>query len=357
MHAIISSSTRILTAILIIAGITAGCNNQDERGDSDVAIPVSVSEASYGPISEYLQTTATVKAIRSGDLVTRAEGDYYLQTNPRTNQVFALGDEIRKGESLIRLENREYELNIQLESVKLEKKISEQEYEKQKALYEKGGVTLRELTNAEKTYINAQDALEQARLNLNKLTVVAPFTGVITQLPYYTQGTHISANSTVGKIMSYQELILEVNFPEKVLNRIEPGQRVQVGHYSLEQEELEGKVTEISPAVDPETRMFDAKIRVENQQRLLRPGMFVKAHVMIEHKDSVITLPREVILDRDDRQVVYIVERDRARERRVITGIESDDRVEIRDGIKKDERVVTDGYETLRDRSKVKVLR
>jgi RND family efflux transporter MFP subunit len=352
-----SSSTRILTAILIIAGITAGCNNQDERGDSDVAIPVSVSEASYGPISEYLQTTGTVKAVRSGDLVTRVEGDYFLQTNPRTNQLYALGDEIRKGEPLITLQNREYELNIQLESVKLEKKISEQEYEKQKALYEKGGVTLRELTNAEKTYINAQDALEKARLNLDKLSVTAPFNGVITQLPYYTQGTHISTNATVGKIMSYRELILEVSFPEKVLTRIEPGQQVQVGHYSLEKEELEGTVTEISPAVDSETRMFDAKIRVQNQQRLLRPGMFVKARVMIEHKDSVITLPREVILDRDDRQVVYIVERDRARERRVVTGIESDERVEIRDGIKKDERVVTDGYETLRDRSKVKVLR
>ncbi|HKL38801.1 MAG TPA: hypothetical protein VJ876_07880, partial [Bacteroidales bacterium] len=166
MHASISSTVRILMAILFVAGITTGCNNQDEQSDSDVSIPVSVSEASYSPISEYLQTTGTVKAIRSSDLVTRAEGDYYLQTNPRTNQLYALGDEIRKGESLVRLENREYELNIQLESVKLEKKISEQEYDKQKALYEKGGVTLRELTNAEKTYINAQTALEQARLNL-----------------------------------------------------------------------------------------------------------------------------------------------------------------------------------------------
>jgi len=357
MHASISSTVRILSAIVLLAGITAGCNNQDERGDSDVSIPVSVSEASYGPISEYLQTTGTVKAVRSGNMVTRAEGDYYLQTNPRTNQLYALGDEIRKGEPLLRIENREYELNIQLESVKLEKKISEQEYEKQKALHEKGGVTLRELTNAEKTYINAQNALEQARLNLDKLTVVAPFTGVITQLPYYTQGTHISVNTTVGKIMQYRELILEVNFPEKVLNRIKPGQDVRVSHYSLDQEELEGRVTELSPAMDPETRMFDAKIRVMNQERLLRPGMFVKAHVMIEHRDSVITLPREVVLDRDDRKIVYVVERDRARERRVITGIESGERVEIRDGIKKDERVVTDGYETLRDRSKVKVLR
>jgi len=357
MHASISSTVRILMAILFVAGITTGCNNQDEQSDSDVSIPVSVSEASYSPISEYLQTTGTVKAIRSSDLVTRAEGDYYLQTNPRTNQLYALGDEIRKGESLVRLENREYELNIQLESVKLEKKISEQEYDKQKALYEKGGVTLRELTNAEKTYINAQTALEQARLNLDKLSVVAPFTGVITQLPYYTQGTHISANTTTGKLMQYRELILEVNFPEKVLNRVEPGQQVRVSHYSLEENELEGNVTEISPAVDPDTRMFDAKIRVQNQEGLLRPGMFAKAHVMIRHKDSVITLPREVILDRDNRKIVYIVESDRARERRVITGIESGERVEIRDGIKKDERVVTDGYETLRDRSKVKVLR
>ncbi|MCF8335029.1 MAG: efflux RND transporter periplasmic adaptor subunit [Bacteroidales bacterium] len=348
---------RILSAITLFAMMISGCNQGEISRDSDVAVPVSVTEANYEAISEFLQTTGTVNAVHSAELVTKVEGDYFLQTNPRTNQKFALGDQIKEGETLIKLKNREYELGIQIESVKLEQKIAKQEYEKQQALYEKGGVTLRELTNAEKTYINAQNALEEAKLNLNKLSVTAPITGFITQLPYYTPGTHMNANTNVAKIMDYRELMLEVSFPEKTLPIIQTGQQVRINHYSLDTAQaLEGRVTEISPAVDPDTRMFDAKIRVQNQQKRLRPGMFVKANVMVEHKDSVITLPREIVLERNDRQIVYVVQQDRAHERNVVTGIESGDRVEIIDGIEEDERVVTDGYETLRDRSRVKVL-
>lgn len=357
MHTKTFSFLRILSAMAIIAMMFSGCNQGETSRDSDVAVPVSVMEADYEDISEFLQTTGTVNAIRSAELVTKVEGDYLLQNNPRTNQQFELGDQIKEEETLIKLRNREYELGIQLESVKLEQEIAKQEYEKQQALYEKGGVTLRELTNAEKTYINAQNALEEARLNLDKLSVNAPITGFITQLPYYTQGTHMNANTDVAKIMDYRELMLEVSFPEKTLSIIESGQQVSVNHYSLDTAQaLEGRVTEISPAVDPDTRMFDAKIRVQNQQKRLRPGMFVKANVMVEHKDSVITLPREIVLEKNDRQIVYVVRQERAHERNVVTGIESGDRVEIIDGIEKDERVVTDGYETLRDRSRVKVL-
>lgn len=351
------SILRTLALVAFTAALATGCNQGETRDDRDVAVPVSVSEAGYESISEFVQTTGTVNAVRSADLNTEVKGDYYLQTNPATGNPYALGDQIQKGQTLIKLENREYELNIQLESVKLEQKLSKQEYDKQKALYEKGGVTLRELTNAEKAFINAQSALEEARLNMNKLSVVAPITGIITQLPHHTQGTQISANTTVAKIMDYRELIMEVSLPEKTLAAIQPGQSVKVDHYSLESETLEGRVTEISPAVDPTTRMFDAKLRVQNPNKTLRPGMFVKANVLVEYKDNVITLPREVVLDKNDRKVVYVVQQERARERTVVTGIESDQRIEIIEGIEKDERVVTDGYETLRDRSKVRILR
>jgi len=347
---------KILRVILIFTAIFAGCNQAERSASSDVTVPVSVTEAVYGSISSFLQTTGTVRAIESAQLTTRVEGDYYLQTNPRTGKQFALGDRVNKGEKLIELKNREYELNVHLASVRLEQKISKQEYEKQKALYEKGGVTLRELTNAEKTYINAQAALEQARLDLDKLSLTAPITGFVTRLPYHTQGTQIAANKQVATIMDYRGLIMEVSLPEKTLAKIQPGQPAKINHYSLQQETLEGKVTEISPAVDPTTRMFDAKIKVQNPDKILRPGMFVKADVMVEHKDSVITLPREVIQEKNNRKMVYVVQRERARERTVVTGIESDERIAIREGLKKDERVVTDGYETLRDRSRVEVL-
>ena len=65
-------------------------------------------------------------------------GNYFLQNNPATGRPFKLGDRVTQGQTIIKFENEEYENNLAMTSVKLNLEISEQEYEKQKSLYEKG---------------------------------------------------------------------------------------------------------------------------------------------------------------------------------------------------------------------------
>ena len=74
---------------------------------------------------------------------------YKLQTNPRTGKPFKLGDIVSKGQLIVRLEDREYENGIAIDAKELSLEIAEQEQVKQKALYEKGGVTLSEMRNTE----------------------------------------------------------------------------------------------------------------------------------------------------------------------------------------------------------------
>ncbi len=94
----------------------------------------------------------------------------------------------KAGAVIIRLENKEYENNVQLESKKLQIQITEKEWEGQKILLEKGGATEKDVNNAENSYINAKLALENGYITLEKLSIKAPFKGVIVNLPYYTPG-------------------------------------------------------------------------------------------------------------------------------------------------------------------------
>lgn len=120
---------------------------------------------------------------------------------------------------------------------------------------------------------------------------------------------------------------------------------------------LVGKITQLSPAIDPATRTFKGLVIIDNANLLLRPGMFVRSDIVVAQKDSTIVIPKDIILSKQRGKTVFVVERGAASERVITTGLESAAEVEILKGLKKDERLIISGFETLRNRSKVKIIR
>lgn len=343
----------LLMGILILAG----CGGGDSDVETEIAVPVSVQEIKKKPIEEFLIATGTVFSMKESLLKSEISGYYHLQENPKTRKFFALGDQITEGQKIIHLNDQEFENNIKLESQNLNLDISKREFEKQQSLYEKGGVTLRELKNAEVAYVNAQYAYDNALIQLAKMKISAPFTGVIVDLPYYTQGTRVPSNSSMVKIMNYSKLYMEINLPAKELNNVKVNQPVRVMNYSLPDDTLAGNITQVSPAIDADTRTFKASLSINNPDMLLRPGMFVKSEIVVAREDSALVIPKDVILAKQRGKTVFIVQRGAAQERVISTGLENPDEVQVTSGIRENERLVTRGFETLRNRSKVKIIR
>lgn len=345
--------------ILMLAALAAffGCQNNQQSESADLATPVSIEDVKLQSIEQYESTTGTAKSTHEVTLSTEMSGIYKVANNPATGRPFKLGDKVKAGQSIILLEDEEYVLGIGIESRKLNLEISEQEYEKQKSLYEKGGVTLRELRNAEVSAISAKYDYETAQLQLAKMEVKAPFAGVIVNLPYYTRGTKVNSGTEVVSIMSYENMFMEINLPEKSISNIATGQNVLITSYTLSSDTLKGIVSELSPAISTETRTFTGKITISNPELKLRPGMFVKADIVVAHRDSAVVVPKSILLSSGRGRIVYVVDQSTALERRITTGIENQDYVEVTDGLKVNDRLVVKGYETLRNNAKVKVIR
>lgn len=348
---------KFLPLVIILAAFAA-CNQQGTTESADLAVPVSVEDIKLQSIQQFVSTTGTVKANAEAVLNSEMAGDYFLQNNPATGRPFKLGDRVTRGQTIIRFENEEYENNLALEAIKLNLEISEQEYEKQKSLYEKGGVTLRELRNSEVSKTNAQYNYENAQIQLTKMNIKAPFTGVIVELPNYTNGTRVASGSQMVTLMSYNEMYMNMNLPEKNISEIKLGQEVLVTNYTLPNDTLLGKVTELSPAISTETRTFSGKIEISNPDLKLRPGMFVKADVITDKKDSTIVIPKDIIMTGSRGKYVFVVGRNAAANNRwITTGIENQNFVEVLEGLAPNDRLIIRGYETLRDNSKVKIIR
>ena len=348
---------KLLFALASVIAILS-CNNQQQSSETELAVPVSVENVTLQNIQQYVNTTGTAKANQETELNSEIAGEYKLLINPATGKKFKLGDKVNKGQIIIRLEDEEYENNIAIEADKLNLEISEQEYEKQKSLYEKGGVTLYELRNSEVAKTNARYSFEGAQIALAKMEIKVPFSGVIVELPYYTEGTRVPSGSQMVNIMSYDKMYMDINLPEKSISDVKVGQEVLITNYTITEDTLSGTISELSPAISNETRTFKGTIEIQNSERKLRPGMFVKADIITARKDSTVVIPKDVVLTGNRGKYVFVVERNNAADDRWITiGIENQDYVEVLDGLKKNDRLIVKGFETLRDNSKVKVIR
>jgi len=199
-----------LLTILLITSIFIACNEEDEDLNKDISVPVSVMDVQLKSIEKYISTTGTVNPLKEVTLKAEISGKYRLLRNPVTGKPYALGDYIKSGRNIIILEDKEYVNNLKVNSLKLRLEISKQTLDKQKSLYEKGGVTLNELKNAEIEYINAKYSYDDAQIRLQKMHVKAPFSGVIVDLPYYTRGIKVEAASEMFKLMDYSKLQMEV---------------------------------------------------------------------------------------------------------------------------------------------------
>ena len=349
---------KINKTLLLIAATTlalTACEKQKREGSSEIAAPVSVTEVSKKSISKYNSTSGTAVSDSEVELKSEMAGKYRLQRNPRTGAPYKLGDKVMAGEVIVKLENKEYENDIAIDSKRLSLEIAEQEEVKNRAIYEKGGVTLSQLRNAEVAITNAKYNYENAKLNLEKMNIKAPFTGVIVNLPHYTSSVQIASGTSIVSIMSYSKMVMEINLPESAINEVKTGQDVFITHYTLPNDTIKATVSELSPAISPETRTFKGKLLIDNEQMKLRPGMFVKADIVVKKVENTIVIPKEIVMSNRNRKYVYVAEKGFAKVRDIRTGIEDNDNIEVLNGLKVEEQLITRGYETLRDNSKVKI--
>lgn len=336
--------------------VVAACSSDDSTIKTEIKIPVSVMSIKPQSISRFIETTGTVYSFKEGTLKSELGGVYQLQRNPATGRPFALGDVMKAGQVVIRIEDKEFENNLQLEGKKLNLELADNNLRKQQSLYDKGGVTQTELKNAAISYVNAKYAYENSEIQFAKMSIKAPFDGVIVELPYHTDGVRIDQGQPLLKIMQYDKLLMDVKLPEKHLPEVTMNQLVQISNYSISKDTIYGKISQISPVVNPDTRTFQSVLQIDNGKRLLRPGMFIKAFILSEKRDGTIVIPKETVISRQDGKVVFTVENGIATEKKISTGLENSDVIEVTSGLKVNDRLVISGFETLRNKSKVSII-
>ncbi len=343
-----------LAALLLSA---AGCSEPESRAGLEVKIPVRVEEAGRDSIEEHLSTTGTVRAIQEVKLDAPMTGYLNLGRLGGNGRRLIEGDPVREGQVIALLDNEETRVNKKsgIDARRAELQKAESDFQRYQRLFEEGFVSEQEMKNYESGLATARFNYENTLIVEEQTRIVAPISGRLTWLTREVDGAKVTAGEELAEVMDYSRVLADLELPGGDIARVKEGMAVRITNYAYPDQVFEGTVRYISSTIQAQSRTFRVEVLLQNREGLVRPGMFVKADIVTRSREDALVLPRHAVVVRNNRPSVFVVSRQKAEMREVVTGLEDEDRVEILSGIEAGERVVIQGYETLKDKTPVKV--
>jgi len=283
------------------------------------------------------------------------------------------GVSVKKGQQLAIIDHNVYlaQLAAAKASVKA-KEIEQADAEREKkrivALYEGGSATEQSkdkaLTAAELAAASlslAEANLELAQINLRESMIVSPIDGIVTA-KHIDEGNLIRSGYQIVTIADMKTVRVIVAATEKYGAQITVGMPAKIRVDAFAERTFDASVHSIHPALDAQTHTIQVEIRLDNEELLLKPGMFARVTLVTRRKDNVVVIPRDVVLGgKIDRHYVYVVEEASAdkiaRKHFVEIGIKQADRYEITDGLKAGQTLVVNGMNYLADGISVEIVR
>lgn len=333
-----SSKQEKATAPEIVRGVAI--YKADNTRVPDVIVTIgTVRAAQTAQISAQMMSNVVAVSVREGDSVT--QGQVLATIDPTQAQagleraqaaLVAAQHEVAAAEterSLTDSTLKRFDMLYQRKSV------SPQEYDEVKARYQ-GALARAEAAQAGAAQAKAAAAQAQATFGYTK--VRAPFAGVITERRV-DPGVLAAPGMPLLTVESAGRYRLEATVDESSLRFVRIGESVPVRLDAYPDQSLTGKVSQIVPAADPNTRTFLVKIELPANP-ILRSGLFARASFSRGEHDSLI-VPRTAVVDRGALKAVYVVGPDRIASLRYVTvGQSMDERLEVLSGLNANESVV-----------------
>lgn len=206
----------------------------------------------------------------------------------------------------------------------------------------------REKVSNQQALATFENTLALRRRELAKMTITAPFECVVSEV-FARPGDLISSNSAIALLISTSRTV-EAKISEENFSNIRIGQQASVRLLGYGSEQFNATVSKILPAADAQTRRYTVHLDVDIEQTRLVPGLTGEVSIITAERDDTVIIPRRALIGTKVMVVVDGVVDVRSVEK----GYESLNEVEILEGIKIGEHVITEELDLFRDGQRVK---
>lgn len=169
-------------------------------------------------------------------------------------------------------------------------------------------------------------------------------------------GNMVNSDQEVFKITDFDPLLAVLHVPEHEMNKLRVDQTALIQVDAIQGELFSGKVLRISPVVNPETGTFKVTVAIDDESRQLKPGMFGRVRIVYDTRDNALMIPKEAVMNEDGNNSVYVLNDKMVFRRTIQTGYVNGSNIEVIEGLKEGDSVVTIGQSSLQDSSLVQVV-
>ncbi len=304
--------------------------------------PGVVVEASRVSVVTLPQALTAVGSLRSDETVlVRPE-----VAGRVANIAFREGERVTKGQALIRLDDSVQKADLDRARANLT--LSRTKHERAIDLRNKGFLSGQALDESVNNLKVAEADAELMTARVNKMTILAPFSGTI-GLRQASVGDYVKEGQDIVNLESIDTLKVDFRLPELALSQLKDGQTLQIVLDAIPDKTYEGKVFAINPLIDANGRSIVIRAQVPNRDGRLRPGMFARVRLFTSDDKEAIVVPEEALFPVGDEKYVYKVVDGKALRQKVEIGQRREARVEVVNGLNREDVVVTAGVIKLRD--------
>tara|TARA_B100000035_G_scaffold315479_1_gene336799 strand:+ start:9561 stop:10469 length:909 start_codon:yes stop_codon:yes gene_type:complete len=192
-------------------------------------------------------------------------------------------------------------------------------------------------------------------MSIGEIILSAPFDGYV-GITDYKIGDKLKNGDLLLTLDDMTLMKAYLYLPEKILPQIKGPIKFNAYSKLFPNELYTGEITNLDQRVDTDTRTLKSYALIKNKTGLLRPGILINIDIILDEINDAILIPEKAILTSRDYSYVFVIDKDLAKLRKVITGISNDGKTQILEGISSDDLVVTLGHEKLKDGSRIKLI-
>jgi len=399
--------TPIVAAFLLISIACSG-----EKGDKEPTVTVQVVPVEKTTIQHVIKSQAILFPRQQAAIVSKISA-------PMQKFLIKRGSAVHKGQLLAVLENRDLSAAAQenkgafsqaeatyatttaaglpeemqkaeadAQQTKQALEAQEKVFQSRQQLYQEGALPRKELDQSQVEVVQARNQYAIAKRHLDTLQAIgkqqelkaaagqlesakgkylgaeaqlsyseirSPIDGVVTDRPLYP-GEMAAAGTAIVTVMDVSSVIAKAHIPQADAALLKVGDKGTITVPGLD-EPVEGRITVVSPALDPNSTTVEVWLEAKNPKQQLKPGTSVKLSLTAKTvKDALVVPAAAVITAADGRAAVMIAGSDgKAHQKTVKLGIRQDDDVQILEGVNETDKVVSTGAYGLPDNTKIKI--
>ena len=351
---------KIITTIVLlvlVGGTIYILNKNKTNNDAETAIVAEQNATVTVRVEKASVQVVDANYKANGNFVPYQEVTLAAETPGRVARLLVdEGARVRKGQVLALVNSDQ--IHVQVRNAEAAYATAKADAARFESAYATGGVTKQQLDQVKLIAQNAEANLKSAQITAADASIKAPIDGIINK-KHVEQGSFVAPGAPIFDLVNVNQLKLRVNVDESHVANLKNGDKIEVRASVFPNDLFEGTVIFIAPKADAALNYPVDLLLTNNQDNKLRAGMYGSAYFDADKNQDtpLLLVPRNAFVGSVSSNLIYRVIDNKAVATQVVSGRNLGDFVEILDGLREGEIVITSGQINLTDQAPVSIIK